>query len=172
MALLPLSYGSVHLSALTVIFPSQIEKLPWEIACYWLIGVAVAYTLNYFIVWLSNTRLTLDLWFGSDDDCEDDSDMELRVERAHKGLRRIFAVPHACIKGRPRKVLSSLLEDGSAIVWIAVLVIYFGARLYLVAESFYFSVTCSHWSIPDSRPQYHGKHTTSIYHSSWATVIR
>ena len=38
--LIPIAYGGVHLGALSIVFPTQIERLLWKIACYVLIGVA------------------------------------------------------------------------------------------------------------------------------------
>lgn len=40
MALVPTAYGAIHLSALTITFPTPIERLLWKIACYGMIGVA------------------------------------------------------------------------------------------------------------------------------------
>lgn len=40
LVLVPAAYGAIHLSALTITFPTPIERLLWEIACYILIGVA------------------------------------------------------------------------------------------------------------------------------------
>lgn len=40
LVLVPAAYGAIHLSALTITFPTGIEHLLWEIACYIMIGVA------------------------------------------------------------------------------------------------------------------------------------
>ncbi|ESZ93832.1 hypothetical protein SBOR_5773 [Sclerotinia borealis F-4128] len=40
MATVPALYGSVHLGALTILFPSVIERLMWKISCYYLIAAA------------------------------------------------------------------------------------------------------------------------------------
>jgi hypothetical protein len=42
MALVPAAYGSVHLAALSIMFPTFIERLLWKISCYILIGFAGA----------------------------------------------------------------------------------------------------------------------------------
>ncbi|TGO78265.1 hypothetical protein BELL_0072g00060 [Botrytis elliptica] len=40
MATIPALYGSVHLGALTILFPSTVERLAWKISCYYLIAAA------------------------------------------------------------------------------------------------------------------------------------
>ena len=41
MAMIPAAYGCVHVGALSLIFPSSIERLLWKISCYYLITAAV-----------------------------------------------------------------------------------------------------------------------------------
>lgn len=48
MALLPTAYSGVHLGALSVMFPTPIERLLWIIACYILIGYTAALTVTSF----------------------------------------------------------------------------------------------------------------------------
>ncbi|TGO58084.1 hypothetical protein BOTNAR_0188g00170 [Botryotinia narcissicola] len=40
MAIIPALYGSVHLGALTMLFPSMIERFLWKLSCYYLIAAA------------------------------------------------------------------------------------------------------------------------------------
>ncbi len=42
MAMIPAAYGCVHIGAFSLIFPSPVERLLWEISCYYLIATAVA----------------------------------------------------------------------------------------------------------------------------------
>ena len=53
MILVTAAYGAIHLSALSVPFPTNLERLLWEIACYVLIGVAggMAVVLVVWQVW-------------------------------------------------------------------------------------------------------------------------
>ena len=51
LTLLPLAYGSVHLGALGLIFPTRIEKLSWEISCIILIAVAGGLGVMLLIFW-------------------------------------------------------------------------------------------------------------------------
>ncbi|KAF7865560.1 uncharacterized protein EAF02_009983 [Botrytis sinoallii] len=43
MAIVPMVYGCAHLGALSIIFPSEIERLLWKISCYYLIAVATGF---------------------------------------------------------------------------------------------------------------------------------
>ncbi|MCJ1248821.1 hypothetical protein MMC30_006041 [Trapelia coarctata] len=54
MVLVPAAYGAIHLGALSVVFPTEVEHLLWEISCYILIGVAggLAVLLILQLAWM------------------------------------------------------------------------------------------------------------------------
>jgi hypothetical protein len=77
LALLPAAYGSVHLVALDIVFPTAIEKLLWKSSCFILIGAAATYGILGLVVYanqhISKARLVregeqrgpLDFWFDT-----------------------------------------------------------------------------------------------------------
>jgi hypothetical protein len=50
MALTPTAYGCVHLGALSIIFPTPVERLLWKVSCYYLIATAGASALCSLII--------------------------------------------------------------------------------------------------------------------------
>ncbi|KAH6696687.1 hypothetical protein BKA61DRAFT_741607 [Leptodontidium sp. MPI-SDFR-AT-0119] len=52
MAVIPAAYGCVHLAALSVEFPTAVEKLLWEISCFYLAGAAAALALVFALLYL------------------------------------------------------------------------------------------------------------------------
>jgi hypothetical protein len=50
MALIPTAYGCVHLGALSIIFPTPVERLLWKVSCYYLIATAGASALCSLII--------------------------------------------------------------------------------------------------------------------------
>jgi hypothetical protein len=52
MALIPAAYGCVHVGALSLQFPTVMERLLWKISCYYLIATALAASLLYLSVYL------------------------------------------------------------------------------------------------------------------------
>ncbi|KAG4438567.1 hypothetical protein IFR05_005942 [Cadophora sp. M221] len=53
MAAIPAAYGCVHLAALSTKFPTAVEKLLWEISCFYLAGAAVALALAFALFYLN-----------------------------------------------------------------------------------------------------------------------
>ncbi|PVH77223.1 hypothetical protein DL98DRAFT_591473 [Cadophora sp. DSE1049] len=49
---IPAAYGCVHLGALSVIFPTAVEKLVWRASCFYLIGAAALSALVLFFFYL------------------------------------------------------------------------------------------------------------------------
>lgn len=47
--IIPLAYGAVHLSALSMEFPSKTERLLWKTSCYSLIAVAAGVLVYIFV---------------------------------------------------------------------------------------------------------------------------
>ena len=59
MFLIPIAYGGVHLGALRIMFPTPIERLLWEIVCYFLIGFAALMGLLFFLLLVIGPALSL-----------------------------------------------------------------------------------------------------------------
>ncbi|KAF7886085.1 hypothetical protein EAF00_010188 [Botryotinia globosa] len=123
MAIIPALYGSVHLGALTMLFPSTIERFLWKLSCYYLIAAAGLFgawsLLKYMdkqIARLFKMRSTpLDKW---------------EVFRGEYGYK---------FEGKIQKTVLGLL---SSFHYIKLLVLglggaaYVAARMYIVIESF------------------------------------
>ncbi|KUJ21576.1 uncharacterized protein LY89DRAFT_714670 [Mollisia scopiformis] len=59
MALIPTAYGCVHLGALSIIFPTTIERLLWKASCYYLIATAGVTALISLVIFANNMRRTV-----------------------------------------------------------------------------------------------------------------
>jgi len=49
MTVVPCAYGGVHLAALSIVFPTQMERMFWKVNCYLLIGYAGAALLGIML---------------------------------------------------------------------------------------------------------------------------
>ncbi|KAI9646837.1 hypothetical protein NHQ30_004836 [Ciborinia camelliae] len=123
LALVPTVYGTAHIGALDILFPSAVERLLWKISCYYLIAAAISFSLWSLIKYA-------DKWVGRIFKMHD-SPLELweiflmRYSytldgKKEKSVRACFATLHYS-----RLAMLSLLSSG-----------YVAARIYLVAESF------------------------------------
>jgi len=111
MVLVPIAYGAIHLTALTITFPTPIERLLWEIACYIMIGVAGGLAI-------------LLIWF--------------RVGRPWKLVTRFEGILASVVDDFPKR---HMFERRSLVLSIHAIIYAFGipyvaARAYIVVESF------------------------------------
>ncbi|CZR63043.1 uncharacterized protein PAC_12940 [Phialocephala subalpina] len=134
IALIPTAYGCVHLGALSIIFPTPVERLLWKMSCYYLIATAGASALFSLIIYayqliyvVRQRRRTLPRQTQS----------QHRVRQRRSSFRpnqRLFM--HRVTD----KVADILVSDILVVVSVAVigliLPLYVSARLYIVIESF------------------------------------
>lgn len=123
IALVPMVYGCAHLGALSIIFPTAIERLLWKISCYYLIAVASGFGLwaliKYFDALISHV-------LGS---------QATFVEKLEARIRNI---PYRTA-GKTRCLVDgvfSLFHYGKLILLYLGVSAYAAARMYLVVESF------------------------------------
>jgi hypothetical protein len=122
LALLPAAYGSIHLVALDIVFPTAIEKLLWKSSCFILIGAAATYGILGLAVY-ANQHIS--------------KARQVRKERKAKACSSSGAWRYI---GHQRGPLDFLFPtDGFQPVGIFSVLFaipYFAARIYLVIESF------------------------------------
>jgi hypothetical protein len=129
LALLPATYGSVHLVALKIIFPTAIEKLLWKSSCFILVGAAATYGFLGLIVYadqhISKAR-------------------QAQKERKAKSCSPSGVAPSVGYQSGPLDILSNAFQKiprplRKPIIptfLILFAIPYFAARIYLVVESF------------------------------------
>lgn len=146
------AYGSVHLSALHIIFPDTIERFLWKISCYYLLGfagVTAVYSLLLFIFradWLHkkkkvdpvfNIYFTIGRVFR-----KRFGNASLASKLLARGIKHLRAP--ISIKACPWPALANSFTLPSFIplelirkaIIALPLVVYFLARAYIVVESF------------------------------------
>ncbi|THV48282.1 hypothetical protein BGAL_0258g00150 [Botrytis galanthina] len=123
IALVPMVYGCAHLGALSIIFPTAIERLLWKISCYYLIAVASSFGLwaliKYFDALISRA-------------------LKSRATFVERLEARIKNFPYRT-DGKTRSLIDgtfSLLHYSKLILLYLGISAYAVARMYLVVESF------------------------------------
>jgi hypothetical protein len=58
-ALIPTAYGCVHLGALSIIFPTSVERVLWKVSCYYLIATAGVLAIFSLIVYADELIYTV-----------------------------------------------------------------------------------------------------------------
>jgi hypothetical protein len=122
MALIPTAYGCVHLGALSIIFPTPVERLLWKVSCYYLIATAGATAVFSLVIYANEL-----IYMVCQPHIEDTP-----ISACRKWLRttrRRWA-------GSAADMVDFILA-GSIIAGLClILFLYVGARLYVVIESF------------------------------------
>lgn len=123
IALVPMVYGCAHLGALSIIFPTVIERLLWKISCYYLIAVASSFRLWALIKYF-----------------------DALISRALKSRATFVETLEARIKNFPYRIdgktRSLIVGAFSLLHYSKLILLYLGvsayavARMYLVVESF------------------------------------
>ena len=121
LALLPAAYGSVHLVALDIVFPTAIEKLLWKSSCFILIGAAATYGILGLVVYadqhISKAR-------------------RVRKERKAKSCSSSGGPPYIVHQREPLDFLFDTFQPIVSPFLVLFAIPYFAARIYLVIESF------------------------------------
>jgi hypothetical protein len=129
LALLPAAYGSVHLVALDIVFPTAIEKLLWKSSCFILIGAAATYGFLGLVVY-ANQHIS--------------KARHVRKERKAKSYDSSGAPPYIGYQMGPldfllhafQKIPRPLRKPIVPTFLVLFAIPYFAARIYLVVESF------------------------------------
>lgn len=128
MVVVPIAYGAIHLSALTIAFPTAIEHLLWKSACYSMIGVAGG--LAVILIMLPVSEISEDIR----------SYMSNLVRHFPKynnwtfmNSRVIFEILSYSKGGRIRAYCIVL---PIYLIFFASSILYIAARAYIVIESF------------------------------------
>jgi hypothetical protein len=120
MALIPTAYGCVHLGALSIIFPTPVERLLWKVSCYYLIATAGASALFSLIIY--GDRLIYMV-------CQP------HIKNTAISVCRSWPRTIMRCEGRGAEMVDIVLYVILASVGL-ILFLYFSARLYIVIESF------------------------------------
>jgi hypothetical protein len=117
MAMIPAAYGCAHIGALSLTFPSSVERLLWTISCYYLIAAAVACGILGLLTYTN--RIIWRKW-----------DVDI-----YKTIRHILAYSVVIIFDHGR--FMEYLGAGIVLaIFGSIALVYVGARLYIVVESF------------------------------------
>ncbi|KAL2069398.1 hypothetical protein VTL71DRAFT_14077 [Oculimacula yallundae] len=124
LALIPTAYGCVHLGAMSIMFPTAMEKLLWKISCFYLIATAATSAATLAVVYID--RLTAEL---IEPPICDKWGFKMGPLRAvSKRLSKFLGVESGTWVDTRR-----LLK---CVVLLCILLPYIAARIYLVIESF------------------------------------
>jgi hypothetical protein len=126
LALLPAAYGSVHLVALDIVFPTAIEKLLWKSSCFILIGAAATYGILGLVVY-ANQHIS--------------KARQVRKKRKAKsrsssGALLYIGGPLDFLLDAFQKIPRPLRKPIVPTFLVLFAIPYFAARIYLVIESF------------------------------------
>jgi hypothetical protein len=122
MALIPTAYGCVHLGALSIIFPTPVERLLWKVSCYYLIATAGAFALFSLIIYAC---VLIDMVFWS-----------LMWGRPISACSKWSKKAELQYLGSVSHIVEFILTYVILAVSSLILLLYVGARLYIVVESF------------------------------------
>lgn len=138
LALLPTAYGGIHIAALTIIFPTQTERLLWKISCYDLIASAGFLVVLFFLVYMDKSIF----------------EAYTRFRHKNNGMQPSLPTENSASSSRVRPPLTRaffsclrVLEDdgstrNSAVPWLFLffgscfVLFYMLSRLFIVVESF------------------------------------
>jgi hypothetical protein len=141
LAIIPMAYGAVHLAALEVAFPTNIERLLWKAAGYILMGGAGGLALGFGFKFLK-TWFLQKLQNGTNEQdrhCIRPSCFQSFSQRFHECfsllLGPIFKYLWALLVGGFNCV-ALLLLPVALLVFICILCLYCASRIYIVIESF------------------------------------
>lgn len=115
MLLIPFVYGLVHLRALSIMFPTPIERLLWKIACYILVGAVGGGCLMALMFSLEMVR---------------EAYTKRHASPAERITRPIY------LTGRLVRLSEKSIRWIVGLLSVAIAVVYVAARLYIVIESF------------------------------------
>lgn len=132
LAAIPTLYGAVHLAALSVIFPTPIERLLWKISCLYLIGSAGCCVFIMILAFLDRFLLTrCGIGFYS----RDGGCVIYRVTPWHYAAHRVKKRFKMATKSKFDLWVKGFKILGGTVLGL-VLLGYIGARVYIVTESF------------------------------------
>ena len=124
LVLIPTAYGSVHMGALTIAFPTSIERTMWKVACYILIGVAGGTAVLLVVVVLVFAMLR--------------AYTRGRSVRG-RNMRSRFSLKYRSVIWYLFNLLGMIGSVFKYVVYglaFAVGLLYVGSRIYIVVESF------------------------------------
>jgi len=128
--------GGVHLAALSIMFPTPIERLLWEIACYSLLGISGCIGICSILVFLV---FILDRGYPSRL-LENLPRLLLRQGAGSRSSRHRSQHRISTSRKRWMDITASVVGGFLAVVVVflmfAVPILFFGSRIYIVLESF------------------------------------
>lgn len=131
---LPIVYGSVHLAAWNFDFPTKVEKIMWRVACALVAGGIPCSLLIFYITIVSSFVLVL-LWELAQPQVE-------WMNYLSAPFSEFFLIKPK-LDPTPQKFYQHLLHlvgwivaSGIFLVVLLSLTLYFGARLFIIIESF------------------------------------